>query len=337
MKNDENYPIDFVIIWVDGNDPLWQKEYLKYKGLDGDQAMVRFRDMDTLQYWFRGVEKFAPWVNKIYFVTCGQRPKWLNINHPKLVCVDHREFMPKEYLPTFSSHAIEMNLHRIPGLSEHFVYFNDDTFLVNPVKKTDFFVNGLPCDSAVINYAVAREDPLNLVPYVNTAMINRHFNKKEVMKKQAKKLFTWKNRMYIIKNFQFIIGKWFPGFKYFHLPSSFLKSTFYEVWEAEPEVLHNTGIHKFRVLTDVNQWLIQNWQICEGKFYPRDVNIGFYGSIDSEDTLFKTAKNIKSRKYKLLCANDADIEDFELLKKTLKDSFQNILPDKSSFEIGQMY
>lgn len=334
MKNNKNeYPIDFVIIWVDGNDPAWQKEYFKYKGEQGDQSATRFRDMETLQYWFRGVEKYAPWVNKVYFVTCGQKPEWLNIHNPKLVCVNHTDFMPEEYLPTFSSHAIEMNLHRIKGLSEHFVYFNDDMFIVNNVERKDFFVNGLPCDSAVINYAVAREDPLNLVPYVNTAMINRHFIKKEVIKKQFWKLFTWKNRKYIIKNFQFLIGKWFPGFKYFHLPSSFLKSTFDSVWDAEPVVLHNTGLHKFRVLTDVNQWLIQNWQICEGNFSPRDVNMGFYGSIHNEETLNRTTKNIRSKKYKLICANDADIEDFDLLKRELVSAFNDILPNKSKFEL----
>ena len=328
-----NYPIDFVIIWVDGNDPEWQKEYRKYKGLDGDQAMVRFRDMNTLQYWFRGVEKFAPWVNKIYFVTCGQKPSWLNTNHPKLVCVNHEDFIPEEYLPTFSSHAIELNLHRIKDLSEHFVYFNDDTFIVNNVKREDFFVNGLPCQSAVINYAVPMEEPLNLVPIVNTAVINKHFVKKDVMKTNFRKFFTLKYHKYILKNIQFIMGKWFPGFKYFHQPASFLKKTYLELWNQEYDKMHSTSKHKFRVLTDVNQWLLQDWQICKGCFVPRNTKIGFYGSIENDQRLNETIEALKSNKYKLLCANDNGIEDFERMKLELINAFAEILPEKSSFEL----
>lgn len=332
-KKYDDYPIDFVITWVDGNDSKWRNEYKKYKGLDGDQAMVRFRDMNTLQYWFRGVEKYAPWVNKIYFVTCGQKPVWLNTDHPKLVCMDHKNFMPEEYLPTFSSHAIEMNLHRIPGLSEHFVYFNDDTFIINHVKREDFFVKGLPKQSAVINYPVPMEEPLNLVPVVNTTIINKHFVKKTVMKKQFTKFFTLKYHKYILKNIQFIMGKWFPGFKYFHQPASFLKESYEELWQIEYDKLHQTCLHKFRVLTDVNQWLVQDWQICKGQFVPRDTNIGYYGSIENEERLSQTIEAFKSQKYKLLCANDNGIEDFEFMKAQLIDVFEKILPAKSDFEV----
>lgn len=334
MRNKkEEYPIDFVITWVDGNDPEWKKEYYKYKGLDGDQRDHRFRDMDILQYWFRGVEKFAPWVNKVYFVTCGQKPVWLNEEHPKLVCVSHADYIPERYLPTFSSHAIEVNLHRIKGLSEHFVYFNDDMFLTAPTTPEDFFIDGLPCDSAVINYLAPREEPLNLVPFVNIAAINRNFVKKTVMKEQAAKLFTMKYHKYLFKNIQFIMGKWFPGFKYFHLPSSFLKSTFEEVWDKEPELLQRTTEHKFRILTDCNQWLFQNWQICTGRFVPRNTNIGYYGSLETVDEINRTAAAIRSGKYKMICANDAMDEYFDTLQHKLKDAFESILSEKSDFEL----
>ena len=329
----ENYPIDFVITWVDGNDSNWKKEYTKYKGLEGDDADVRFRDMETLQYWFRGVERYASWVNRIFFVTCGQKPDWLNVDHPKLICIDHKDFIPKDYLPTFSSHAIELNLHRIPDLSEHFVYFNDDTFIIRKTSKTDFFKNGLPRQSAVINYPVPMEEPLNLVPVVNTAIINKHFNKKEVLLREWRKFFTFHYHKYILKNIQFIMGKWFPGFKYFHQPASFLKSTFEDVWNAEYKKLDDTCMHKFRVLTDVNQWLIQDWQICTGKFAVRDTDIGYYGSIESKDKLMDVLQNFDNKKYKLMCANDNGIEDFDLLVTELKKKFEKILPDKSDYEL----
>lgn len=332
FRNKEIYPIDFVITWVDGSDPEWKKEYHKYKSDTGDKREYRFRDMGTLHYWFRGVEKFAPWVNKIYFVTCGQKPEWLNVKHPKLVCVNHYEFIPKEYLPTFSSQAIEMNLHRIEGLSEHFVYFNDDMFLTRMTDQRDFFVDGLPCDAAVINYLAPKEEPLNLVPYVNTAAINRNFIKQQVMRDYAAKIFTLKYRKYLLKNIQFIMGKWFPGFKYFHIPSSFLKSTFNEVWEKEFELMNRTSQHKFRIMTDANQWLFQNWQICTGKFMPRNINLGYYESIETDDDIYKAAKIVSSGKYKMVCVNDTGKGSFELLKQELRKNFELILPGKSQYE-----
>ena len=98
--------IDFVLMWVDGNDPEWQKEKSLYESdTNGDKRNIRFRDWDNLQYWFRGVEKYAPWVNKIHFVTWGHLPSWLNTEHPKLNVVKHSDFIPKEFLPTFNSRA----------------------------------------------------------------------------------------------------------------------------------------------------------------------------------------------------------------------------------------
>ena len=110
--------IDFVIAWVDGSDLEWQKEKNKYANpgdttLQVDASMVRYREWDTLRYWFRAVEKYAPWVNQVYFVTCGHVPKWLNMDAPKLHFVRHQDYIPEQYLPTFSSHPIELNLHRI--------------------------------------------------------------------------------------------------------------------------------------------------------------------------------------------------------------------------------
>lgn len=140
MEEKNTNPIDFVIIWVDGNDKQWQAEKAKYDGktVTNANSEVRFRDWDNLQYWFRGVEKFAPWVNKIHFVTWGHLPKWLDTTNPKLNIVNHKDYIPSKYLPTFNSHTIELNLHRIEGLAEQFVYFNDDMFITAPTKPDDF-------------------------------------------------------------------------------------------------------------------------------------------------------------------------------------------------------
>ena len=115
MKN----KIDFVIMWVDGNDPKWKAEREKYelnKGKD-DNRDFRFRDWDNLQYIFRGIEKFTPWVNRVHLVTWGHLPKWINLDCKKLNIVKHSDYLPEEYQPCFNSEALEINLHRIKGLS----------------------------------------------------------------------------------------------------------------------------------------------------------------------------------------------------------------------------
>jgi hypothetical protein len=132
--------IDFIIPWVDSSDPGWRKEFNEYKRIkEHDADKSNFRNWDNFHYWFRGVEKFAPWVNKIHFVTWGHLPKWLNPEHPKLNIINHEDYIPSEYLPTFSPQTIELNFHRIKKLSNEYVYFNDDTFLIDHVKKDDFF------------------------------------------------------------------------------------------------------------------------------------------------------------------------------------------------------
>ena len=122
--------IDFVVTWVDMNDPKWKAVFAEYSGKTENEknsvSDARFRDNGFLKYWFRGVEKFAPWVRKIHFVTCGQKPDWLDENHPKINLVNHSDFIPEQFLPTYNSVVIERYLHKIPDLSEHFVYFNDD-------------------------------------------------------------------------------------------------------------------------------------------------------------------------------------------------------------------
>ena len=190
-KQEEKSEIDFVITWVDGNDPAWKRQrnlaaQASEQIQKTDNRKERYRDWDNLQYWFRGVEQFAPWVRKVHFVTWGHIPDWLNIAHPKLNIVRHDEFIPKDFLPTFNSHTIEWNFHRIKGLSEKFVYFNDDTFFIDKVKETDFFQNGKPVDMLAFQPDVANiDDPV--MPYIylnNTMLLAKYFQKRPNMKKQ---------------------------------------------------------------------------------------------------------------------------------------------------------
>ena len=338
MRNEQadNNKIDFVMIWVDGNDPEWQKQKNLYdkSNTKGDDAEVRYRSWDNLQYWFRGVEKFAPWVNKIHFVTWGHLPEWLDTSNPKLNIVNHKDYIPEEFLPTFNSHTIELNLHRIKGLTEQFVYFNDDMFITNHVKPTDFFKNGIPTDVFGLNCIYFGKKSAGPFNGNNVELINTYFKKKECLKKD---FFKWYNPVNGFKNLvrttALNIWPWFPGFYYNHLPSNFLKSTFEKVWELEEETLRETCLDKFRSKSNVNQWLMKFWQLAEGKFVPRSPKYGRCFHI-KENNLSSALHAIENGTYKLICINDTDRTiNFEEQKQAVLDSYQKWLPEKSSFEL----
>lgn len=330
-----NEKIDFVLIWVDGSDFEWRKEKNKYAGLPDEEinGEIRYRDWENLKYWFRGVEKFAPWVNNVYFVTCGHYPKWINFDCPKLKFVRHEEFIPKEYLPTFSSHTIELNLHRINGLSEKFVYFNDDTFLIRNAEEKDFFENSLP-KRLVEETILAGED--NVMPYVHTTnmmLINKNFDKKSVVKKSVKKYFNYK---YGIKNnVRKMLLLPFKNFAFFndpHLPSPMLKSTYEELWKKEFELLDKVSKDKFRQPIAVNQYLFKFWDICKGNYIPTNYNDSKYIGVTCENCKV-VAEEIKKQKYTQMCINDIDSKgDFEKMKNEINAAFESILPEKSMFE-----
>ena len=136
--------IDLVYLWVDGNDPVWLTK--KNEFLPADRQVdpqvageCRYVENDELRYSLRSVEKFAPWIRRVYIVTDDQTPAWLDTSNPRIRVVSHREIMPAEILPVFNSCTIELFLPRIPGLAEHFLYANDDMFFSRPVDPGFFF------------------------------------------------------------------------------------------------------------------------------------------------------------------------------------------------------
>ena len=146
--------------------------------------------MGIFNYWFRMIEKHAPWVNNVYLITNGQKPDWLNLDHPKLKLVTHKEFMPNEYLPTYNSAAIELNLHRIEGLSENYLYFNDDVYLIRDSQPSDFYKNGQPKLFAVYDALVPWSSYTNTY-YKNVELIYRHFPNKKALKTSPWKFFNY--------------------------------------------------------------------------------------------------------------------------------------------------
>lgn len=327
--------IDFVILWVDGNDEDWRRERRKASSIcnTADNNEFRYRDWDNLQYLFRGIEKFTPWVRTVHFVTWGHLPKWLNTGHPKLHIVRHQDYMKPEYLPCFNSEALEVCLHKIEGLAEHFVYFNDDMFILREMKKEDFFVKGLPCDSGIMNvHCCELEVGGTLCNFLNIGIINRHFHMHSVLRRHWKQWFSLKYGFHMLRNIYLLPCPRFPGMLMQHLPNPYLKSTFAEVWDKEYELLDQTCKNKFRSLNDVNQWIFKEWQLASGRFATQSPNMGV--SLLPRD-ITRACKIVEHQKYKMLSFNDEDIPNHEFLriKKRINNSFDKIFPNPSRFEM----
>ena len=338
----ENYKIDFVIPWVDGSDINWLKEKEKYwvsEGntpfLDGNES-ARFRDWDILRYWFRAVEKFTPWVNQIFFVTWEHVPEWLNVHHPKLKIVNHRDYIDSQYLPTFSANPIEINFHNIKDFSEHFVYFNDDMFVIRSMEKSDFFVNGLPREMATM-YLLANngaEDTFQYMLFRMMGEVNKHFDLHDAIRKNKSKWFNLKYKKYLLNNFLLYRFHNVSGLYTPHVPSSLRKSTMKEVWDTIPQAMTETCQHRFRNQRDITQYIFRYWEIMKGTFEP--TNIMEYGKeffvTDSDNE--ELCSTIEQQKAKLICINDSiQLKEFEKVKQSIVESFEKVLPVKSKYEL----
>lgn len=327
--------IDFVVTWVDMKDPLWKKEFAKYSGkIDNSKnqySEARFRDYGLLRYWFRGIEKFAPWVRKVHFVTCGQKPAWLDENNPKLHLVNHRDYIPERFLPLFNSTVMEFYLHKIPGLAENFVYFNDDFYMTAPTSPERFFQNGLPTDIAAFRFNTGASLWSRTLEN-NIRLINQRFDKKTVFREHPDKWFSplYGGKSLLTRLLQ-PYGK-FITLRIPHNAQPYLKSTFEDVWDFAGDELDRTSAHRFRCAEDYTPELFRTWQICEGEFTPYDT----YSDTKMFPLLVKSGKAIEAVRngtYKLVCLNDnVHIRNYDRVMSSLKDSFDFLLPEKSSFE-----
>lgn len=337
--------IDFVVTWVDGADPSWLAEKRRYECSDASvpraggeaNSSCRYRDYGLLRYWFRAVEKFAPWVNRVFFVTCGQKPAWLDELNPKLRLVNHADYIPSEYLPTFHSDTIELNLHRIEDLSEHFVLFNDDMFLLRPESPEHFFKGGLPvlpCDLGIpkwLGCTLASRIVINNCGILKQGLdverlVWRHFLKYIDVKalglsRAAKNLMSFAVNRTLI-----------PG-TFGHLPLPHLKSTFDEIWRAQPNIMDKTSRSRFRIDDGVSHWLACAWDMVNGRFQPANEKRSGVSEMLNESTVAKVCDWISNQRYRQICLNDSDrVKDPDRCFAEVAAAFDAILPDKSPFE-----
>ncbi len=215
--------IDIVFLWVDGTDKSFQKKRLLWQeklniSVSRENNDTRYVDNEELRYSLRSIKKYASWINKIFIVTDNQVPKWLK-KHRKIVIVNHKDFIPEKYLPTFNSDVIESFIADIPGLSEHFLYANDD-MLINNYVKPDFFFD---------------EDGKPIVRLIEKDVIHRKVNNTAYNRAILHSINVINKKYGIIYNF-----------KPHHNIDSYTKTSFKECIETFKEEYNKLREQKFR-------------------------------------------------------------------------------------------
>ena len=334
--------IDFIVTWVDDRDPEWRARRAALTGSpSADTRDERYRDWDLLPFWFRGVERFAPWVRRVWFVCDQTPPAWLNPACPKLRITRHEDFIPAEYRPAFSSNPIELNFHRIPGLSERFVFFNDDMYLLRPVSEDFFFRNGLPRDAALLNpvpttdlRGAGPDARIFTIPLNDAEYLNRDFDFRACVRQH---LFKWLAPVYgsgLIRNLLLMAWPRFVGFDEPHLPQAFLKASYEAAWAQDGDVLAETSSHPLRDDRDVNQWLIRQRQLAEGRFIPRrPIRDAVFRLGDQAEAVCDA---VRHQRKPMICVNDDSVNpaDAPRIREAVQNAFEAILPERSGFERG---
>lgn len=309
--------IDLVYLWVDGNDPKWQaKRHLH----DSDNAerdasadcKGRYADNDELKYSLRAVEKNAPWIRKIFIVTDNQKPDWLDTSNPKIQIVDHKEIMPEEALPCFNSSLIEHFLYRIPGLSEHFLFSNDDMYINRPVTPSTFFApDGLP-------YIRLRRVRLERLSLALRRILSR------------KPLSNYKR---IVHNSALLVertyGKYYSC-KSHHNVDAYLKSDFQRVEEMYKDEIEKMYANHTRQEKDLQRTLFSYVALAEKRCHPIYIgkNESFNGKIHRKDHYPRIEENQPT----FFCLNDSQYADDDD-RRAAKQFMEKHFPEKSSFEL----
>lgn len=284
--------MDAVITYVDGADPNHRQKMARFfdasgPDFDADRFKERFVSGDEIRLCVQSIGKFAPWVKNIFIVTDNQDPlekfpdlKAGNIN---IQIVDHTVIFRDHTsaLPSFNSNAIGSLLWKIPGLSNHFIYFNDDTMLCNPVEKTDFVRDGKPVIYFSSRRNARKRDPLTFERYHYTINAQKIVNR------------------FFVKS---------PGHLPAHLPMVFCKKTFETIAALAPEeILENIHI---RIRGDMRKgfapsMLHHNWHKAAGTAVVSYDKVGVvFSGTETQQELDQKEALFQSGTTKFACVNN---------------------------------
>lgn len=292
--------MDIVITYVNGLDPVWQKEYEACTNVPVLEK--RFRDWGTLPYLLRGIEKNMPFIRKVHLVVSGesQVPQWINRQTVNVVL--HKDIIPQEFLPTFNSNTIELHLHNIPDLDEEYLYFNDDFFPVLPCAEKDFFYNG----KAIIR-------------------MSHHLFALDMFKK-------------ICRNSDHLARKanGLPTGILFlrpqHICSPLYRSVCQKLYNKVRSDIKET-LTQTRSSTNVTQYLFLDYMYLNGLITNKKISKKHFSTAITRPRTLETY--LKHPKHKLICINDVCLSDtrFARLHSAIHNGFNYLFPEKSKFEI----
>ncbi len=306
--------IDLVYLWVNGNDPMWiakRNACIGKPSVAEENCKGRYVDNDELKYSLRSVEKYAPWIRRIFIVTDNQIPTWLDTTHPKIQIVDHTEILPQECLPCFNCRILEHHIHLIPGLSEHFLFANDDMLINKAVTPEDFFAP-------------------DLLPIVR--LWRKPFRKWNLLFKTKVLGKQLRNRVQTIHNTALLVERRYGVYynsKPHHNIDAYLKSDYLHTRQTFDNEISATLTNHARGSNDVQRTIYTCVPLAEKRAHLRYVSQNTSFCLNIEDrTLYK-----KFQRYDpmLFCVNDsqyANDDDREYAKAFLC----NLFPDKSQFE-----
>lgn len=317
MLEDITFPIDAVYTWVDGADPNWIERKRRLEAIIAGRVYhpeanhdARFESRDELKYSLRSLEYFAPWFNHIYIVTAGQVPSWLNTDHPKITVISHDEiYDDPNHLPTFNSNSIISRLHHIPGLSEHFIYLNDDVMFGKPVRPQDFF---LPTGLGKV-FPSRNHRPFGTA----TAEDGPHFN------------LTRNIRHLLADEFGVTITRAIK-----HTPYALLKSVMFEMEDRFRQTFERTWASQFRHHEDiVADQLYHYYAQITRRAVATSITYR-YINIRDENYRWVMRDTLRQRNRSTMCLNDAPVEDVEpLADEEVTQFLQSYFPCKCGFEI----
>ena len=292
--------MDAVITYVDGNDPFWKADYQKYTNVPIMDK--RFRDWGTLKYLLRGIDKYMPFIDNVYLVVShpSQVPSWADQENLRIVL--HKDIIPAEFLPTFNSNPIEMHLHRIDGLSEEYLYFNDDLFPVAPCKPEDFFRDG----KGVLGFSKH---------YLALGMYKKICRNSDRLARKA---------LGLKRSFGFLRPQ--------HICTAMLRSECEKVYNAVKDDILKS-LSRTRTEKNVTQYLFLVYQLLKGRMIRERIS-SKHCSV-ALATPEKVSSYITNPQRSILCINDVKLDEakYEALRTAVHEAFEKAFPNKSRFEI----
>lgn len=294
--------MDVVITYVNGLDPQWQQDYAATVGMETMLAK-RFRDWGTLPYLLRGVEKCIPDLGEVYLIVAreSQIPAWADTK--RLHIVLHKDIIPERFLPLFNSSSIEMFLHRIEGLSERYIYLNDDFYPLQTFEMDEFYPGGKAAIYMKKQLMVLGNDFRRLVKHSDSL---------------ARRCAGLGRSLFYIR----------PQ----HTAAPMIRSAMQELYDkCESEII--ASITKIRQRANYNQYLFSDYMYYKGLTAQKRIsNKHFSLSVAGIDKIIDFLDNPTS---KMVCINDVNIseEKFESYRSQMLSAFARRFPDKSRFEL----